>query len=301
MKIINEAKKKKKPYSSMSITTGDINYNIRQFNKRMGTDFPGNDNNNPSTEEAKANAAAEAACKAANTVVAASPDGGTSVSSSDLGGGESSGEGASMGESLELHETVATSMPVIPLAESAIRDYIGTLAQDTPFKLGYIREFSSTDGIAAQYRGGRGSAGFPMIRIFKCTEYSALTLKPEYVADDILGTDRHTGERTGFTHEAEGAFGVSAKGEVLLQAYLTESSVQKTRYFVSIDDSDLYEIDKKDLLPYLTPAAGLKLTTPAVKKPSGFDAAGNPVFESQINRLKVAGIYMLDNLGTSIF
>ena len=50
---LEEAKKrKKKPYDSMSITTGDIDYNIRQFNKRMGTDFPGNDNNNPSTVEA---------------------------------------------------------------------------------------------------------------------------------------------------------------------------------------------------------------------------------------------------------
>lgn len=50
---LEEAKKrKKKPYTSMSITTGDIDYNIRQFNKRMGTDFPGNDNGNPSTVEA---------------------------------------------------------------------------------------------------------------------------------------------------------------------------------------------------------------------------------------------------------
>ena len=50
---LKEAKKrKKKPYDSMFITTGDIDYNIRQFNKRMGTDFPGNDNSNPSTVEA---------------------------------------------------------------------------------------------------------------------------------------------------------------------------------------------------------------------------------------------------------
>ena len=50
---LKEAKKrKKKPYDSMFITTGDIDHNIRQFNKRMGTDFPGNDNSNPSTVEA---------------------------------------------------------------------------------------------------------------------------------------------------------------------------------------------------------------------------------------------------------
>lgn len=34
-------KKSKKPYSSMSITTGDIGYNIAQFNKHMGTDNGG--------------------------------------------------------------------------------------------------------------------------------------------------------------------------------------------------------------------------------------------------------------------
>ena len=80
---LDEAKKKKKPYSSATVTTGDIGYNLSQFNKRMGTDFPGNDNSNPSTEEAKA------AARAAETA------------SQDLGGGESAGagEGASGGDS----------------------------------------------------------------------------------------------------------------------------------------------------------------------------------------------------------
>ena len=80
---LDEAKKKKKPYSSATVTTGDIGYNLSQFNKRMGTDFPGNDNSNPSTEEAKA------AARAAETA------------SQDLGGGESTGagEGASGGDS----------------------------------------------------------------------------------------------------------------------------------------------------------------------------------------------------------
>lgn len=39
-KTVNEAKKKKKKNIDFScITTGDIDYNIKQFNKRMGTDF----------------------------------------------------------------------------------------------------------------------------------------------------------------------------------------------------------------------------------------------------------------------
>lgn len=53
-------RKKKKYANSVSITTGDIDYNIRQFNKRMGTDFPGNDNNNPSTAENDSDSSASA-------------------------------------------------------------------------------------------------------------------------------------------------------------------------------------------------------------------------------------------------
>lgn len=55
MMIEAKKRKKKKYVDFVSITTGDIDYNIRQFNKRMGTDFPGNDNNNPSTAESASN------------------------------------------------------------------------------------------------------------------------------------------------------------------------------------------------------------------------------------------------------
>ena len=77
---LDEGKKKKKPYSSMSITTGNIAYNLDQFNRHMGTAFPGNDNNNPSTAEAKA------AAEAANNAVAD-------------GAGDASGAGDGMGAS----------------------------------------------------------------------------------------------------------------------------------------------------------------------------------------------------------
>lgn len=85
--------KKKKPYSSITYTTGDPALNIKHFNKLMGTDF-----NNPSTEEAKAQKAAEKAAVDVGTIAAASPDGGNSVS---LGGG---GESTAMSEKLILDE-----------------------------------------------------------------------------------------------------------------------------------------------------------------------------------------------------
>jgi len=95
---LTEDKKKKKPYSSITYTTGDIAHNLRQFNKRMGTDFPGNDNNNPSTEEAKA------AAQAANGEISGSA-GEVSGASGEVSGSNSATSGASAGgacaESLE--------------------------------------------------------------------------------------------------------------------------------------------------------------------------------------------------------
>lgn len=84
----------------MTITTGDIQKNIDFFNKRMGT-YVGNDNNNPSTEEAKA-AASEATSAISGGEATAAADGG--VSGGSLGGGEacaSGGESGGMGEALE--------------------------------------------------------------------------------------------------------------------------------------------------------------------------------------------------------
>ncbi len=107
-------KKKKKPYDSATITTGDIGYNISQFNKHMGTDFPGNDNSNPSTEEAKAAAhAAEAAAQdlgggeasGASDGAATSGEAGASASEAGAGdGGASGGMGESLEEDLNLME-----------------------------------------------------------------------------------------------------------------------------------------------------------------------------------------------------
>ncbi len=123
---LEEAKKRKKKLSSyngwITWTTGNPDYNIKMFNKRMGTDF-----------EDEAEKAAKEAAKEANTateagtvsvsdgVPAPASDSGNSVNSNgeatnssestgEAGGessgdaGTSGGEGGTMGESLELTE-----------------------------------------------------------------------------------------------------------------------------------------------------------------------------------------------------
>lgn len=71
---------RKKRKVKTTYTTGNPYYNIKMFNKRMGTDF-----NNPSTAEAQ-KAAIEAA-EDVGTIAAVSPDGASSVNTSCEGGG----------------------------------------------------------------------------------------------------------------------------------------------------------------------------------------------------------------------
>ena len=71
---------RKKRKIKTTYTTGNPYYNIKMFNKRMGTDF-----NNPSTAEAQ-KAAIEAA-EDVGTIAAPSPDGASSIGTSGEGGG----------------------------------------------------------------------------------------------------------------------------------------------------------------------------------------------------------------------
>lgn len=218
-----------------------------------------------------------------------------------------------------LTEDVASSMPVTILPASQIKDFLKTLppinAEDKRpprfFKLGYIKEVINE--IASKYRGGRGSAGEPKVRIFKCIEYSSLyTGFPWYntnatkAADKELGTARHTGEKTGFAHDAAVEFknkvGVYPDGSEALQAYITDGSKQKVKWFISLDDEDLREVQKADIAPYLTPAQAEKVLNPSTaRKPAGFDAQGNAINDKAINRFKLSGIYMIGNLGKPLF
>ena len=92
---IREAKKRKKKYDSMYFTTGDPKYEADFFNKHAGTYLPGSVN-------------AES-CSQADTILAQSPDGASSVecSASSEGsmsaGGESSG-GEGMSENMKINE-----------------------------------------------------------------------------------------------------------------------------------------------------------------------------------------------------
>ena len=71
---------RKKRKVKITYTTGNPYYNIKMFNKRMGTDF-----NNPSTAEAQK--AAIDAAEDVGTIAAPSPDGASSISTSCEGGG----------------------------------------------------------------------------------------------------------------------------------------------------------------------------------------------------------------------
>ena len=91
-KILEARKRrKKKDCSSITYTTGNPYYNMKMFNKHMGTDF-----NNPSTAEAQK--AAKEAADNVGTVAAASPDGANAVST----GAESMGSG--LAENVNLTE-----------------------------------------------------------------------------------------------------------------------------------------------------------------------------------------------------
>ena len=219
-----------------------------------------------------------------------------------------------------LKEDVTSSMPVTILPEDEVIDFVMAIeparrgAPLKTFKLGYIAE---SKAVAAKFRGGRGSVDKvtgerqPMVRIFKCTEYSRLETAVDprgtragLYADKVLGSERHTGERTGFSYtEDEKAFriGEYTDGSKALQACINANSRQLVKYFISIDDGDLVEASREEVAQYLTPAEAAKLNAPKVYKPAGQDSEGNDVYDKPINRFKLTGIYMIGNLGNSIF
>ena len=120
----DKKKKKKQPFSSMTVTTGNPAHDIKMFNKRNGTDgMPNCDWNVDNTQKA-----AEEAAKDTNTTIAQNS---TSENSTNLGGetpnssgnatsgAEGTGEGASIGESLDKVE-----VEEIPTDFAGIMDYL---------------------------------------------------------------------------------------------------------------------------------------------------------------------------------
>lgn len=223
-------------------------------------------------------------------------------------------------EELALQEDVASTIPAQPLPTEEVRRFILDLPEPSPnmpprfFKLGYIKELERE--IPSKYKGGRGSIDketgeqLPFVRIFKCTEYSALYTGSDWkdtnatkAADKVLGTERHTGEKTGFGYSGEGdvvnRIGTYRDGSEALQAYIADHSKQKVKYFISLNDEDLHEASREEIAEYLTPAAANKILN-SVRTSAGIDAEGNEIYDKPINRFKLKNIYMIGNLGHSV-
>lgn len=146
METLDEKKTKKKN-SFVTYTTGNPAYADKKFNKYIG-----NDNNNPSTEEAQK--AAEKACSEVGTFLASSADGGNCIAT----GGEVSGEASSAAstagdaggccESLDLEEDKIFSPKaemyfegpnnVHLLSVEEVTNFISALSPKEEFKVGYI-------------------------------------------------------------------------------------------------------------------------------------------------------------------
>lgn len=233
-----------------------------------------------------------------------------------------------------LTEDIQSSLPVQPLPENEVVNYIndipvargiekaedGTIiAKARPtvfFKLGYFKELAD---IASKYRGGRGSTPEdPRVRIFKAVEYNKLYTGADY---ENLGAVKQfrketgierSGEKTGFSYQGEGTtvnkIGQYPNGDKALQAYLANNCATKAKYFISLNDEDLKEATKEEVAQYLTPAKARDLLNPVARpktKEVSTDAESGEeivVFNPQnVNRLKIKNIYMIGNLGHSLF
>lgn len=231
-----------------------------------------------------------------------------------------------------LNEDLASSLPVHALPENEVVDYINNIpvakgieraedgtviAKARPtcfFKLGYFKQVE----VASKFRGGRGSKPEdPIVKIFKAIEYSKLYTGADYENLKAVkqfrketGTER-SGEKTGFAYQGEGTtvnkIGSYANGDKALQSYLANNCKTKTKYYISINDGDVQEATRQEVAQYLTPANANKLLNPearpkTVEKSVNAESGEEIVtFNPQaVNRLKIANIYMIGNLGHSI-
>ena len=182
---------------------------------------------------------------------------------------------SNLDETLKVNEDLESSLPVRPLPENSVYEFIDNIPYPTQkvppkfFRVGYFYELSN---VAAEYRGGRGSEGKPFVRIFKATEYSTIFTGTDY---ERLGSTKRfrqeTGKersdrRTGWTFSGNGTLpekiAVNNKGEKALAARLTENCSRKTKYWISIDDGDLTEASKEEVAKYLTASAARNILNP---------------------------------------
>lgn len=224
----------------------------------------------------------------------------------------------------DIHDLDLTGVPITFIPESEIKTFADNYSANLPahkrpprfFKLGYARQMVKE--VAAQYkasRSGRTANKFPdapIVNIIKCTEYSAVySGNPWQDTDDtkntdkVLGTARHTGEKTGFAYDGEGnivnLIGSYPDGSKALQIYIADHSRQRVKYFISVNGEEFRLADKEEVANYLTPGEASKVLSGREAKPAGFDVEGKALFDKPINRVKLNGVYMLGNLGHSIF
>ena len=171
---LQESRKKKKkgslsPFSSMTITTGDPVYNMKMFNKHMGTDF----------EDQAKEAAKEASKETASAIDAAVEAGEGSLAGAEATpatGESSSGEGASssgeggagLGESMDIKEEtiiqeddlyahVNKSQVNLPddvklLSQAEVEAFVKELDPAQLFEVGYITPFTLYSQINSYFK-----------------------------------------------------------------------------------------------------------------------------------------------------
>lgn len=198
-----------------------------------------------------------------------------------------------------LTEDFESSKPVEILPKEQIIDFVKNVKPGTFFKLGVMRELNSE--IASKFRGGRGSEETLPIRIVKCSE-SYVATGEDYEAQKETIARREQGiekseRRTGFTMSEDPALKnkifLSGKGESLAY-YPRRGSVPKVKYFLSIDNGDLEEVSKQDIIPYLTPAQAAKLSGSQEKEQGETAPMANAL------KVNLDKIYYIGNLGHSI-
>lgn len=215
----------------------------------------------------------------------------------------------------EIEEDFNSSKPVTPLPVADVKQFIANLPNPSYrvppvfFKLGYMREVP----VASKYRGGRGwTEDTPIVRILKCTEFSSVYTGSAWAStgdtkavDKLLGAERHTGERTNFQKSSEDQYkekiGVYPNGKEALQAYISKTSGQKVKFFISINDGDLQEASREEVAQYVTSKEADNILNPreivhGVNMETGEVGAGTPV-----SRFLIDQIYMIGNLGRSVF
>ena len=165
---------KKKKRVITTYTTGSIPYNISQFNKRMGSKFPGNDNNNPTPIEYDPNI--DMTDLGAANFYANVNAGNTECSSGNCDGGsmgESLNEATVFAPKIERQVEIPDNIKLIP--QDKVNAVIATLDPEEMFTVGYVTPIYFYKELLDK------------INIIKCSEFEGYTGLDYRVATPTLG------------------------------------------------------------------------------------------------------------------